>query len=168
MKKIKAFWKKGKLHKVIVIFVCFIVLAVIAQSLPSDEKTSTKKETETTETTESKETTENQETTEAQEPAESEMTLGQKNALKKALSYLDYSSFSKQGLYEQLQYEGFEDADCQFAVDNCGADWMKQAEKKAESYMKYSSFSRDGLIDQLLYEGFSQEEAEHGAAFVGY
>ncbi|MEI3391016.1 MAG: Ltp family lipoprotein [Clostridia bacterium] len=34
--------------------------------------------------------------------------------------------------------------------------------------MDYSSFSRKGLIDQLEFEGFTSEQAEYGAAAVGY
>ena len=100
--------------------------------------------------------------------AEESMTLGQKNALAKAHSYLEFTAFSHSGLIEQLQYEGFTPEESTFAADNCGADWSEQAAKKAQSYMEHQSFSRDGLIDQLLYEGFSQEQAEHGAASVGY
>lgn len=105
---------------------------------------------------------------ELQKIAEESMTLGQKNALAKAHSYLEFTAFSHSGLIEQLQYEGFTTEESTFAADNCGADWNEQAAKKAQSYMEHQSFSRDGLIDQLLYEGFSQEQAEHGAASVGY
>lgn len=105
---------------------------------------------------------------ELQKIAEESMTLGQKNAVAKAHSYLEFTAFSYSGLVEQLQYEGFTTEESTFAADNCGADWNEQAAKKAQSYMEHQSFSRDGLIDQLLYEGFSQEQAEHGAASVGY
>lgn len=95
-------------------------------------------------------------------------TVGQINALEKALSYLDYMSFSASGLANQLEYEGFSQDEIDYAVENCGADWKEQAAKKAQSYMDYMSFSRSGLIDQLLFEGFTQEQAEYGAAAVGY
>ncbi len=100
--------------------------------------------------------------------AEESMTLGQKNALSKAYSYLDFTAFSYSGLIEQLQYEGFTPEESTFAVDNCGADWNEQSAKKAQSYMEFQSFSRDGLIEQLLYEGFTQEQAEYGVSSVGY
>lgn len=103
-----------------------------------------------------------------QQIAEESMTLGQKNALAKAHSYLEFTAFSHSGLIEQLQYEGFTPEESTFAVDNCGADWNDQAAKKAQSYMEYQSFSRDGLIDQLLYEGFTQEQAEYGVTAIGY
>lgn len=103
-----------------------------------------------------------------QEIAEESMTLGQKNAVAKAHSYLEFTAFSYSGLVEQLQYEGFTAEESTFAVDNCGADWNEQAAKKAQSYMEYQSFSRDGLIDQLLYEGFTQEQAEYGVTAIGY
>lgn len=91
------------------------------------------------------------------------MTSSQKNALKKAESYLKYSAFSYSGLIEQLEYEGYSTEDATYAVDHCGADWKEQAVKKAKSYLKYSSFSKSGLIDQLEYEGFTYEQAVYGA-----
>lgn len=105
---------------------------------------------------------------EAKRQAEANATTEQKNALKTAKSYLDYSSFSYTGLIEQLEFEGYSNESATYAVDNCGADWNEQAAKTAESYMKYSSFSRQGLIDQLLFEGFTQEQAEYGVSAVGY
>lgn len=95
-------------------------------------------------------------------------TIGEKNALDKAKSYLDYTAFSKEGLIEQLEYEGFTNAEAKFGADNCGANWKEQAAKKAKQYMDYSSFSKKGLIDQLEYEGFTSEQAEYGAKAVGY
>lgn len=95
-------------------------------------------------------------------------TLSQQNALRKANSYLDFMAFSRQGLIEQLEHEGFSTEDAVFAVDNCGADWNEQAAKKAQDYLDFMAFSRDGLIEQLLYEGFTQEQAEYGVSQVGY
>ena len=95
-------------------------------------------------------------------------TIGEKNALDKAKSYLDYTAFSKEGLIEQLEYEGFTNAEAKFGVDNCGANWNEQAAKKAKQYMDYSSFSKQGLIEQLEYEGFTSAQAEYGAKAVGY
>ncbi|MFR8171202.1 MAG: Ltp family lipoprotein [Marvinbryantia sp.] len=100
--------------------------------------------------------------------SQSDMTMGQKNALTSALSYLDYSAFSYTGLIEQLEYEGYSNEDAVFAVDNCGADWNEQAAKSAKSYLEYSAFSRDGLIEQLEYEGFTHEQAVYGVESNGY
>lgn len=85
------------------------------------------------------------------------------SALQKAHDYLDYSAFSRTGLIEQLEYEGFSEADATYAVDNCGADWKKQAVLKAKQYRGYSAFSHKGLVEQLEYEGFTHEQAEYGA-----
>ncbi len=100
--------------------------------------------------------------------ASTSQTLGQKNAIKKAESYLDFTSFSRKGLIEQLEYEGFSNAEATYAVDHISVDWNKQAAKKAQSYLDYMSFSRQGLIDQLIYEGFTAEQAEYGVKSVGY
>ena len=93
-------------------------------------------------------------------------TSGEKNALEKALQYLEYTAFSYSGLIEQLEFEGFTSSEAQYGADQCGADWNEQAARKAKEYLNYSSFSRDGLIDQLLFEGFTQEQAEYGVSQV--
>ena len=96
------------------------------------------------------------------------ITLGEKNALKKAKDYLNFSAFSYRGLIDQLKYEGFSEEEAKYAVDHCGADWNEQAAKKAKDYLDFSSFSRSGLIEQLEYEGFTSEQAKYGAKAVGY
>lgn len=108
------------------------------------------------------------ETTTRQETTTSSMTLGEKNALNKALSYLRYSAFSRESLIDQLEYEGFSNDEAVFAVDNCNANWNEQAAKKAKSYLDMTSFSRDRLIEQLEYEGFTHEEAVYGVEQNGY
>lgn len=108
--------------------------------------------------------------TEAVEEAEadSDLTLAQQNAIGQAESYLSFTAFSREGLIEQLEYEGYSNADATFAVDAINVDWNEQAALQAEQYLELMSFSRQGLIDQLLYEGFTQEQAEYGASAVGY
>lgn len=108
------------------------------------------------------------EESEQQTESEENLTMGQKNALKEAESYLDYSSFSYSGLIKQLEYEGYSNEDATYAVDNCGADWNEQAVKTASDYLDYSSFSKDGLIEQLEYEGFTHDQAVYGAEQNGY
>ncbi len=96
-----------------------------------------------------------------------DVTTSQVNALSRASSYLDMGGFSYKSLVEQLEFEGFSNADATFAADHCGADWMKQVEQKAKSYMSFMGFSRSGLIGQLEFEGFTPEQAAHGADYVG-
>ena len=88
--------------------------------------------------------------------------------MKKAEQYLKYSAFSREGLIDQLMFEGFTHDEAVYGVDHTGADWNEQAAKKAEQYLKYSAFSREGLIDQLMFEGFTRSQAEYGVAAVGY
>lgn len=94
-------------------------------------------------------------------------TASQKNAVKKAKSYLDYSAFSRTGLIEQLEFEGFNNADATYAVGQINVDWKQQAVKKAKSYLDYSAFSRSGLIEQLEFEGFTNAEATYAVGQVG-
>ena len=93
-------------------------------------------------------------------------TTGEKNALNKAYDYLDYTAFSRSGLIDQLEFEGYSTSEATYAVDHCGADWNEQAVKKAQQYLDYMSFSKSGLIDQLEFEGFTPAQAEYGANAV--
>jgi len=98
---------------------------------------------------------------------QSSVTVSQQNAVGSAESYLRFSNFSRQGLIEQLEYEGFSVADATYAVDTVTVDWSAQAVGSAESYLDFSTFSCQGLIDQLVYEGFSQGQAQYGAGQTG-
>ena len=104
----------------------------------------------------------------APEPEEPQLTISQKNALRTAENYLNFTSFSRTGLIEQLQFEGYSTEDATFAVDTISPDWNQQAAKKAASYLEFTSFSRQGLIEQLIFEGFTPEQAEAGVSAVGY
>ncbi len=100
-------------------------------------------------------------------PPAADGTVSQQNARRKESSYLEFSAFSRSGLIEQLQFEGFSEGDSTFGVDALDVDWNAQAAKKAASYLEFSSFSRSGLVDQLLFEGFSPEQADYGASTTG-
>ena len=101
------------------------------------------------------------------EATESSETVSQSNAVRQAKSYLKFMAFSRQGLIEQLEYEGFSNEDATYGVDNCGADWMEQAVECAKSYLDTMAFSREGLIEQLEYEGFTHEQAVYGVDATG-
>ena len=94
-------------------------------------------------------------------------TTGQKNALKKAKSYLEYTAFSYDGLIGQLEFEKFSKEEAVYGADNCRADWNAQAVAKAKNYLKNSAFSYEGLIGQLEFEKFTSEQAKHGADNCG-
>lgn len=97
------------------------------------------------------------------EKTEPEFTREEENAIQSARDYLDYSAFSRSGLIEQLEFEGYPKKTAEKAVDYLDVDWMEQAVKCAEDYLDYSSFSKQGLIDQLIFEGFTEKQARHGA-----
>lgn len=88
-------------------------------------------------------------------------TIGQRNALDKAESYLSSMGFSKEGLREQLDFEGFNNSEIDYAIENCSANWKEECVEKAESYLDAMSFSRSGLYDQLAYEGFTGDQIEY-------
>lgn len=100
---------------------------------------------------------------------ETSLTLAQEQAVLKAQSYLStIGGFSRKGLIEQLEFEGFEKADAKFAVDYLDVDWNEQAAIKAASYMQLGGFSKKGLIEQLEFEGFTSKQAAYGAKSVGF
>ena len=96
------------------------------------------------------------------------LSLGQKNAIREAESYLTYMGFSRKGLIEQLEYEGYSTDDATFAVDNVNVNWNEECFESAQSYLEYMSFSRQGLIDQLEYEGFTSSQIQYAIDKVGY
>ena len=61
--------------------------------------------------------------------------MAQAEAVESAESYLSYTAFSRKGLIEQLEFEGFSTADATFAVDHITVDWNEQAAKSAKSYL---------------------------------
>lgn len=97
-------------------------------------------------------------------PAREQVTVtsGMKNALRSAENYLEFMPFSRTGLIEQLEYEGYTNSEATYAVDNCGADWYEQAVRSAENYLEFMAFSRTGLIEQLEYEGYTHDQAVYG------
>lgn len=101
------------------------------------------------------------------ETEKSSETLAQKNAVGKAKEYLKIMSFSKSGLIEQLEFEGFESDDARYAVNKIEVDWKEQALRKGNEYLKLMNYSRKGLIEQLEFEGFSTEEATYALDEIG-
>lgn len=97
----------------------------------------------------------------------STVTAGQRNALKSAKDYLSFTTFSYEGLVDQLEYEKYSHEDAVYAADNCGADWNEQALKSAKNYLSFTAFSYKGLIEQLEYEQFTKEQATYGADNCG-
>ncbi len=87
------------------------------------------------------------------------ITNAQKNAVRTAQSYLEGSGFSRNGLIEQLEYDGYTGSDATIAVDSLDMNWIKQAKKTAKSYLRDSGFSRNGLIEQLEYDGYTSSDA---------
>jgi colicin import membrane protein len=98
------------------------------------------------------------------EPVE---TVSQENARESAEDYLDMTAFSRSGLIEQLEFEGYSTKDATYGVDSLNADWKAQAAESAQAYLDMTSFSRDGLIEQLVFEGYTREQAEHGVSKTG-
>ena len=83
-----------------------------------------------------------------------------------AETYITTMPFSKSGLIDQLEFEGYSTEEATNVVEKLDVDWMEQAKLKAQDYFETMPFSKDGLIEQLVFEGFSEEEANYGATQV--
>lgn len=95
-------------------------------------------------------------------------TIGQKNALKKAIMYATKSYMSKAKLYNQLtsEYgEKFPPEDAQWAIERLSdIDWKANALEKAKMYQSKQAMSAERIRDQLssVYgEEFEPEEVEY-------
>lgn len=96
-------------------------------------------------------------------------TSNEQNALREASQYLSTSQhFSKSELKNQLKYEGYTDAESEYAVNNCNADWNEQAAGSAQDYINILSLSRDELMEQLEYDGFTNSQISYALSAVGY
>ena len=178
---------KGKQFSLLI--VAGIVLIIVGVSMPSSDSSTehasqtiekeepakepelTMKEKNIEKVEEDKEVQQIEQLTEEQPIVEDktpELSISQRNAIRKAEDYLGFTAFSKTGLIKQLEYEGYSNEDASFAIENIEVDWSEQAVKKAESYLDFTAFSRQGLIDQLLYEGFTNEQATYAVGKIGY
>ncbi len=149
----------------------FLMLATLAVGCASPEPEPDSISPEPEPETEAEEEEEEEEEVEEEpivEEKPDEATLGEKNAAKSALNYLEVMPFSYSGLVEQLEFEGYTHEEAVYGVDKCGADWNEQAALKAKEYLDIMSFSRDQLINQLEFEGFTSEQAEYGVKAAGY
>jgi hypothetical protein len=95
-------------------------------------------------------------------------TIGQREALQAAKSYLSFGSFSRAGLISQLTSsygDGFSRADAVWGVNHAHANWYREAVQAAKSYLKTGSFSRAALIQQLespYGDHFTHAQAVYG------
>jgi hypothetical protein len=105
--------------------------------------------------------------------AKPEMTVSQKNAIESAKNYLNFASFSRVGLINQLSSsagEGFPKRDAVYAVNHIDVNWNEQAAKAAKQYLKLQAFSRSGLIEQLeskAGDGYTHAQAVYGVNKTG-
>ncbi|ELK47383.1 Ltp family lipoprotein [Halobacillus sp. ACCC02827] len=108
-----------------------------------------------------------QEEAPVEEAAAEDASVSQENADGKAVEYINILAFSKSGLIEQLEFEGFSNEEATLAVESLDVDWNEQAGKKAQEYLDVMSFSRSELVDQLEFDGFTPEQAEYGVDQTG-
>jgi hypothetical protein len=97
-------------------------------------------------------------------------TMGQREALDAAKSYLRSGHFSRAGLIDQLESpygEDFSHSEAVWGVNHAHANWYAEAVEAAKSYLRSGHFSRRGLIDQLespYGEHFTHAQAVYGVS----
>jgi hypothetical protein len=96
------------------------------------------------------------------------VTVGQREALVDARSYVQMGGFSLKSLVSQVEFDGFSSANATYGATHAGANWNQQAAEDARSYMQMGGFSASGLIGQLEFDGFTVAQAKFGAKAVGY
>ena len=94
-------------------------------------------------------------------------TLGQLDAEAAAELYLSVMPFSERDLREQLEFDGYNTSEIDYAIANCGADWNEQAASMARIY-SLGVLSRSEMIEFLEDDGFTTEQAEYGATAAGF
>lgn len=105
--------------------------------------------------------------------ATTRLTGPQKNAVRSAKQYLNLTSFSREGLIDQLSSsagDGYDVADATAAVDSLDVDWNANAVKSAKQYLNLTGFSCQGLIEQLSSSAggkYTESQAAFGARQAG-
>lgn len=153
--------KKHDITKVIMMFAAFAVFLVIILCIGGTSKSNDNKNLTTNSTSSyTYKTKGSTASSNSGTKTHSNVSNGKSNALKSAQSYIRTMPFSKKGLIEQLEYEGYSTDEATYGAEN----WKEQAAISAKNYLKTMSFSRSGLKDQLIYEGYTSEEAEYGVS----
>ena len=81
-------------------------------------------------------------------------------AVKAAQAYLETETYSPSALYLQLYGDGYQEADIDYALDHCGANWYENAAYCAMDWVASYYYSRvmlvEGLDEQRLHRGRSR------------
>lgn len=100
------------------------------------------------------------------QPVDPNATQKQQKALRLAYSYLKFSAYSKEGLKDRIMDFNITEDVAEYAVNNCGADWVEQARKKAEEYTKFKKWKRIDLQKQLENDKFEQDEINEALQYI--
>ncbi len=89
------------------------------------------------------------------------------DALKDARRYIAVKPFSRQGLIEYMEAEGYSGEEAAAAADALEVDWNEMALKQAQSFLGYMSLSEEKLIEQLQSVGFTKDQSAYGVENAG-
>ena len=88
-------------------------------------------------------------------------TIGEQNALAKAKAYISSSDFSKDKLRGQLEYEGFNTDEIEYALDKVPVDYNLEASNRAVLYYTTQNLSKQRIMTQLEFEGYTDSEINY-------
>lgn len=97
-----------------------------------------------------------------------DVTPAQRAALYAAKQRLSRTPYSRQGLLQCLEQDGYAPLDAAYAADHCGADWERQAVRCVRLYLSERPFPLRQLLAQLMEAGFTESQARYGASKNGY
>ncbi|WP_338231604.1 Ltp family lipoprotein [Companilactobacillus muriivasis] len=91
------------------------------------------------------------------------VTSEEKAGLRRAVDYSDTMHLSKQGIYEQLIYDGFSTETSQYVIDNMVGDWNHNALMRAKFYRSNVNESDSDIYNQLTSsaDGFTPDQANY-------
>lgn len=88
-------------------------------------------------------------------------TIGEQNALTKAIAYINSSDFSETKLRSQLEFEGFTTEEIDYAMDIVPADYDLEASNRAYIYYTTQNLSKERIRTQLEYEGYTEDQINY-------
>lgn len=97
-----------------------------------------------------------------------ELTTAEEGACKFAMQLLfSDTGVSRDFLIQQLESQGFTNAEATLAADHSGADWNEEAVKSAKFYLQTSGGSRSMVMEWLRLEHFTDEQMNYACDQVG-
>lgn len=94
------------------------------------------------------------------------MDKQQTDAAQRATDYLTYFTMSRQGIIDQMIFDGYDEQESAAAVDKLDVNWDEVAVRKAALYRTAFPMTEKRLTYQLRYDGFTEEQTARAVQAV--